>query len=230
MIFEVHDNWRRAHPGACAGILLLKVLENPASPERLVKLEEARLALEADLREKYGRLTRADLAALPVIQAYNQYYRRFDKSYVVQLQLESVVFKRKSIPSISGLVEAMFMAEIKNQMLTAGHDAVKLSQPVVLDSSAGSEEYTLLRGSPQALKTGDMIMRDREGIISSVIYGPDQRTQITPATRRAMYAVYAPAGVGETAVRAHIADIESYVGLFNPAAEIEFSSVVQAEE
>jgi DNA/RNA-binding domain of Phe-tRNA-synthetase-like protein len=230
MLFEIQDNWRRTHPGACAGVILLQVPGNPTGADGLAPLEEARLALEANLREQFGGLTRADLASLPVIQAYNQYYRRFDKSYVVQLQLESVIFKGKSIPSISGLVEAMFMAEVKNQMLTAGHDADTLSLPVTLDSSAGGEEYNLLRGSPQVLKAGDMIMRDGGGIISSVIYGPDQRTQITPATRRALYAVYAPPGVGEGAVRAHIGDIESYVRLFSPAVEVEFSSIVRAEE
>jgi len=228
MIFEVSENWLKAHPGACAGILLLEVPENPAGPERLAKLEEARLALETGLREQLGALTRAELAALPAVQAYNQYYRRFDKSYVVQGQLESVVFKGKSIPCITGLVEAMFMAEVKNQMLTAGHDAGALDPPVVLDSSAGGEEYTLLRGSPQALKAGDMIMRDRAGIISSVIYGPDQRTQITPATRRAMYAVYAPSGVGDAAVRAHLGDIEAYVRVFAPDAVLEYREIFTA--
>lgn len=228
MILQVHENWRRTHPGACAGILLLKVPENPAGAERLAELEHARLALEANLREKFAGASRAGLAAIPVIQAYSQYYRRFDKSYVVQAQLESVVFKGKSIPCITGLVEAMFMAEIKNQMLTAGHDADTLSLPVVLDNSAGGEEYTLLRGSPQALKAGDMIMRDGVGIISSVIYGPDQRTQITAATRRAVFAVYAPAGVGEAAVEAHLDDIETFTRIFAPDVKTEQKEVFKA--
>jgi DNA/RNA-binding domain of Phe-tRNA-synthetase-like protein len=228
MIFEINDNWRRSHPGACAGILLLNVQENPTGGPGLAALEQRRLELEAKLREQFQGKTRADVAALPGIQAYNRYYRRFDKSYVVQSQLESVVFKDKSIPSISGLVEAMFMAEIKNQMLTAGHDADSLSLPVTLNSAAGNEIYTLLRGTPQALKTGDMCMYDREGVISSVIYGPDQRTQITPATRRALFAVYAPPGVGEEAMHSHLADIETYVRVFNPAAQVEFSGVFSA--
>ncbi|MHC1781296.1 MAG: phenylalanine--tRNA ligase beta subunit-related protein [Anaerolineaceae bacterium] len=229
MIFEINDKWRRSHPGACVGNLLLNMLENPAGGPGLAALEERRLELEARLREQFEGKTRADIAALPGIQAYSQYYRRFDKSYVVQLQLESIVFKGKSIPSISGLVEAMFMAEIKNQLLTAGHDADKLNLPVTLNSAAGNEEYTLLRGTSQALKAGDMFMSDREGVISSIIYGPDQRTQISPATRRALFAVYAPAGVGENALRSHLADIVTYVRVFSPEAQVEFSSVFNSD-
>jgi DNA/RNA-binding domain of Phe-tRNA-synthetase-like protein len=229
MIFEINDNWRISHPGACVGILLLNVQENPTGGPGLADLEQRRLELEANLREQFEGKTRADVAALPGIQAYDRYYRRFDKSYIVQLQLESVVFKGKSIPSISGLVEAMFMAEIKNQMLTAGHDADKLNLPVTLNSAAGNEVYTLLRGTPQTLKTGDMFMSDLEGVISSVIYGPDQRTQITPATRRALFAVYSPAGVGEDNLRAHLADIETFVRVSNTAVQVEFSGVYSAE-
>ena len=57
-----------------------------------------------------------------MIQAYAAYYERFNKTYHVQLQLESVALKGKSIPRVSALVEAMFMAELENLLLTAGHD------------------------------------------------------------------------------------------------------------
>jgi DNA/RNA-binding domain of Phe-tRNA-synthetase-like protein len=229
MIFEVDESWKKGHPGAHFGILLMNGLENPTDPAALAPLEERRMALEVDLRVNWEGKTRADIAALPVVEAYNRYYKRFDKSYVVQAQFESVVFKGKSIPSISGLVEAMFMAEIKNLMLTAGHDADKLSDPAVLASAAGTEEYTLMRGTSLILKPGDMFMSDTEGVISSVIYGPDQRTQVTAATTRILFAVYAPPGVVEQAVRDHLADLDANVHVLNPAAQVELTGVFSAE-
>jgi hypothetical protein len=48
------------------------------------------------------------------IKTYHDYYKRFKKTYHILLQLESIVFKNKSIPKVSSLVEAMFMAELKN--------------------------------------------------------------------------------------------------------------------
>ena len=48
--------------------------------------------------------------------------------------------------------------------------------------SKGTESYTLLRGDEQILKAGDMMISDGMGVVSSIVYGPDQRTQITDAT------------------------------------------------
>jgi len=42
----------------------------------------------------------------------------------------------------------MFMAEIENRLLTAGHDLDNLQLPVCLDVTKGDEVYTLLRGQP----------------------------------------------------------------------------------
>jgi len=63
--------------------------------------------------------------------------------------------------------------------------------PVRLDVSTGSERYVMLNGQEQELKPGDMFVADEQGVISDVIYGPDQRTRITTTTRRALFVVYA---------------------------------------
>jgi DNA/RNA-binding domain of Phe-tRNA-synthetase-like protein len=117
-------------------------------------------------------------------------------------------------------VEAMFMAEVKNMLLTAGHDLDQLQLPVTLNAASGNEQYTLLRGQEQTLKSGDMFMADQVGVISSIIYGPDQRTQINPATRNVLFAVYAPAGIGPEAVQAHLQDIRDYVLVVSPDATV----------
>jgi len=41
-----------------------------------------------------------------------------------------------------------------------------------------------------------MFIADGQGVISSIVYGPDRRTRITLATRNAVFTVYAPAGIG----------------------------------
>jgi hypothetical protein len=56
------------------------------------------------------------------LKTYNNYYKKFKKTYHVLLQLESIVFKNKSIHKVASLVEVMFIAELKNLLLTAGHD------------------------------------------------------------------------------------------------------------
>jgi DNA/RNA-binding domain of Phe-tRNA-synthetase-like protein len=164
------------------------------------------------------------------LQAYSNYYKRFKKTYHVQLQLESIVWKGKLIPSVSALVECMFMAEVKNMLLTAGHDLDRLHLPLALDVSNGSETYTLMRGDQQTLKEGDMFIRDQEGVISSIIYGPDRRTQITPETRNVIFTVYAPVGIDRSAVEGHLDDIRDCVLLVSPQARLELLHVYSGND
>jgi DNA/RNA-binding domain of Phe-tRNA-synthetase-like protein len=221
-VFRVSAAWRAAFPGAHAGVLVLRDVFNPPSSADLAREKEA---LEEQSRLRYAGLARSDLEALPVLQAYEAYYKRFKKTYHVQLQLESIAFKGKTIPNVAALVEAMFMAEIKNLLLTAGHDLDALHLPVVLDVSSGQESCTLLRGETKQLKAGDMMISDGEGVISSVIYGPDQRTQIRPSTRHVMFTVYAPPGIAEEVIHAHLQDITGYVRLVAPDARVEMLTV-----
>jgi DNA/RNA-binding domain of Phe-tRNA-synthetase-like protein len=197
-----------------------------ANPPQHPALDAAKARLEQALRERYGGLDRAALSQLPVLQAYAGYYKRFKKTYHVQHQLESVVFKGKSLPNVAALVEAMFMAELDDLLLTAGHDLDTLALPLTLDVAQGDETYTLLRGEPQTLKAGDMFIRDGEGMISSILYGPDRRTQITPETKAVVFTVYAPPGVAPEAVAAHLANLERSVRLITPEADLMLSDIL----
>jgi DNA/RNA-binding domain of Phe-tRNA-synthetase-like protein len=215
-----------AYPDAHAGVLVMHDVANPPSHE---ELEKHKAALEQDLRSRYADQDRAALGQLPVLQAYAAYYRRFKKTYHVHLQLESIIFKDKSIPSVAALVEAMFMAEIKNLLLTAGHDGDTLQLPMTLDVAQGDERYTLLRGQEQVLKAGDMFIRDSKGIISSIVYGPDQRTAINAQTRNVIFTVYAPVGIAEEIVLNHLQDLKQNVLLIAPDAQMELLQVFSAQ-
>jgi DNA/RNA-binding domain of Phe-tRNA-synthetase-like protein len=225
-MFIVSETWKTKYPGAFVGILAMR---DVANPERHAVLDKRKEELEDQLRSRFSDFDRAALKALPTFQAYNAYYKRFKKTYHVQLQLESVVFKGKSIPRVAALVEAMFMAELKSMFLTAGHDLEALQMPVTIDVATGSERYVRLNGQEQTLKAGDMFIADAQGIMSSVIYGPDRRTQITSETRQVFFTVYAPPGIEEQAMYEHLEDIQANVLLFAPEAEVELLKVYGTE-
>jgi DNA/RNA-binding domain of Phe-tRNA-synthetase-like protein len=221
-LFTVTENWKTTFPEALVGVLAMRGVTNPAShPD----LQRHKMELVQELRSHYSGMDRSQLENLPVVKAYADYYKRFKKTYHVQLQLESILFKGKSIPSVAGLVEAMFMAEVKDQLLTAGHDLDSLQLPLRLEATRGDETYTLMRGEIQQVKAGDMMILDGKGIISNIIYGPDQRSQIKLSTRNVIYTTYAPAGIYKLAVEDHLRDIEHYVRLFSPQAQNELLQV-----
>jgi DNA/RNA-binding domain of Phe-tRNA-synthetase-like protein len=220
--FAAGPGWPPA-PDACAGCLVLRDVSNPQShPE----LESHKAVLLEELRRRYAGMTRAAIAAQPPVPAYMAYYRRFEKSYHVLAQIESIALKGKDIPRVAALVEAMFMTELDDLLLTAGHDLDSPRLPVTVLTAEGSERYTVLRGEEKTAVAGDMIMRDGEGVVSTVIHGPDRRTAITPATRNALFAVYAPAGVGSEAVLAHLDKIAANVRVISPGARVECREVL----
>ena len=221
-MFNVTSSWKSAFPGAHTGLLVMRNVSNPAHHS---ELEKQKIELEEQLRVQFAGQDRAAIASHPVLQVYGEYYKRFKKTYHVQLQLESIVLKGKSIPSVAALVECMFMAEIKNMLLTAGHDLDTLQLPLTLDVTTGNESYIVLRGENQIVKPRDMMISDGLGIISDIIYGPDQRTQINLNTRNVVFTVYAPAGIDEERVIQHLEDIRNYVMVISPEAQVELLHV-----
>ena len=221
-MFTVTKKWRATYPGAAVGVLAMR---DVANPKQHAGLEQQKVDLEEQLRARYAGYDRAALRALPELQAYHTFYKLFKKTYHLQLQLESVVLKGKSIPRVAALVEAMFMAELQDLLLTAGHDLEAVQLPAGIDVADGSERFVRINGQEQQLKAGDMMIADAQGIISSVLYGPDQRTQITPETQQILFTAYAPPGIGQEKVRGHLHNIRDNVLLVVPQAEVDLLEV-----
>jgi DNA/RNA-binding domain of Phe-tRNA-synthetase-like protein len=215
-LFVATPAWHAAYPGAVAGALAMRGVENP---EAHPALDGARERLETELRSRYAGMTRAEIRQTGHFPANDAYYRRFGQNYHVLMQVDSVVNKGKPIPRRAALVEAAFMAELTTGILTASHDLDALSLPVTVDVATGDERYVLYNGAEQPCKTGDMFMRDQTGILTSIIAGPAQYARVLPETTAAMFCFYAPAGIGEAAAREHLALIESGVRLIAPIAE-----------
>lgn len=210
------------YPEASLGLLVIRRVVNSGQNEAL---DRCKIELETDLRERYGTFTKADLKRMHPVRFYVAYYKQFQKTYHVLLQLESIVLKNKSIPRVASLVEAMFMAELKNLLLTAGHDLDSLVLPVTLDISKGEETYILINGTEKQLMPHDMMVSDLRGITSSMIYGPDQRTRINRETKNVLFVVYGPPGVERDLLWEHLEDIQRYVQVITPQCEVELKKV-----
>jgi hypothetical protein len=98
---------------------------------------------------------------------------------------ESIVLKGKDLPCILPLVEANFLSEVETLVLTAGHDADLLVEPIRIDVSRESDVITQMNGEARQMYAGDMVMRDAGAVSCSVIYGQDNRSPISARTERA---------------------------------------------
>jgi len=220
---HVSEKFRDIYPDAIMGILAVENVVNAVTSEAL---EAEKRLLEEDLRAAFP--SREEIKADITLQAYAAYYKQFKKNYHVFFQVESVAVKSKPIPGVNALVEAMFMGELAHMLLTAGHDLDKVQGEVRLDSASGEERYTKINGEEQQLKANDMFVADEEGVLSSVIYGPDRRTSMTDRTERALFTIYAPAGITRELVMSQMNTIEGYIRVFSPNAITDTKQVFPA--
>ena len=217
-ILNVTDRWKQKYPGAVVGVLAMRGVQNPESHPAVNALKKKK---EEELRTRFAGQDRAALKNLDVIKAYEAYYGMFDKTYHVLPQLESIALKGKSFASVGSLVQVMFVAEVGNLLLTAGHVLDRMALPLTLDIAEGTESYTLYNGKQQTPKADDMMISDALGITSSILHGPDQRTRINAGTKNVLFAAYAPVGIGEQAMRNHLEELRDGALLIAPTATTE---------
>ncbi len=220
-MLSIQNELPKASSKCLVGFLVMSGISNLNFSEAL---DKARCKLEEEIRERYGPMTRQELKHIYPMGAYVFYYKKFGYTYHVLQQLESVAHG-KSIPNVSTAVEAMFMAELKNMLLTAGHDLEKIKQPLILQESSGEESYAGINGKLVKTVPGDIMIMDGESVVSSILKGPDSRTRIGEKTRQALFTVYAPAGIDEKDIVRHLSDIESNVRVFSPDAETRVKDV-----
>lgn len=220
-MFQIQCDLKQNAKGCLIGILVMTGIDNLNSGEAL---EEVRRELEKECGEEYGQMTREELKGIEPMKVYVSYYKKFGYTYHVLSQLESVA-RGKRIPNVSALVEAMFMAELKNMLLTAGHDLEKIQQPLLVKVSTGSESYLGINGKSITTIPGDIMIMDGQSVISSILKGPDSRTRISATTRQVLFTIYAPEGIPEDMVLRHMNDIEAYVRVFSPNVETKMKKV-----
>jgi DNA/RNA-binding domain of Phe-tRNA-synthetase-like protein len=224
-ILEVDPNWREAHPGASVGLIALRRVANPASND---KLNDLASALESDVCSRLGTADRETIRAIPPLPAYAAYYKRWGQRYHVAMQLESVAQKGKSLPRVAALVEAMFIAELRNLLLTAGHDLDALELPVRLTVGSG-ESFIAPNGQVTTVKPGDMFIADARGqVLSAIITGPSNVARIGAETTAVLFYAYAPPGVEPALIDAHVDEIERNVRLISPQPEVIGREIVTA--
>ena len=225
-ILNVTDRWKTTYPGAVVGILAMRGVKNPPQHPAI---DELKAKKEQEVRTRFAGMDRAALKTLDRMKQYESYYGLFDKTYHVLLQLESIALKGKPIASVGSLVQVMFVAEVGNMLLTAGHDLDLMTLSLTLDIAQGTESYVLYKGTPQTPKAGDMMISDGAGITSTILHGPDNRTRIHAGTVNVLFAAYAPPGIGADAMRQHLEEMQRGALLIAPEATTEAMEVHVAE-
>ena len=202
MKFTVKPELKLLYPGAHFGAVTTHNLQNmKKNPD----LETAKRSLEQKIRETYP-----DPIDDPVVSNYNQYYAKWSKTYPITFQIKSIK-SGKNFPNVSTYVDAMFLSELENRLLTSGHDRDIIQGNLVYDLADDGEEYIKLNNQKQTLVKNDVILRDDQGILASILYGPAARTSIAHETVNPLYFAWCPIGITVENIQHHLDTILRYL-------------------
>ena len=213
-----------AFPQAKMGAL---VIEGVPTGVKLAP-DEAEAGFRA-IEQRYGSQDRKVLKQMPPIDAYTAYYKKFGYSYPVLAQLESVLAGKKTLHPQSGLLQAMFLCEIESMVITAGHDLARLSGPLRVQVARGDETYRSISKREVAAVPGDLLVRDDNGVISSMMRGPDEGSRITAQTTGVFFVLYAPPVIKTQTVEAALKLLEKRVRSFAPGCTTKLLKVYEQE-
>ena len=202
MMFVVRPEVKIFYPSAHFGSL---IIHNQYNQKKHPDLEQSKRQLEEKIRETY--LSPVDDE---VVQCYADYYGKWGKTYHIEFQINSIK-KGRGFPNVSTHVDSMFMAELENRILTSGHDADTVQGSLIYDLADNGEEYVKLNGKKQILLKNDIVLRDEEGVLASILFGPAARTSITMETLNPLFFAWCPIGIIPEAVETHLSTILGYM-------------------
>ncbi|EQF22957.1 B3/4 domain protein [Clostridioides difficile CD160] len=207
-MLEISSKVKEIYPNIKFGVMVINITYSNPNKENFLFLKNS---ITENIIEQHPEYNRKEKIKTEPISSYIKYYKKFKKTYPVLLQLESLLLKSKGIPDAGITVESMFLAELKNLLLTAGHDFDKIELPLRIDIANGSEHFYGIGGKEQVLTKYDLFLSDNIGILSSILNGPDNRTSITKDTKNIMYFVYGADRISEKQIQDHLNDIKDYI-------------------
>ncbi|UCE13658.1 MAG: hypothetical protein JSV04_00435 [Candidatus Heimdallarchaeota archaeon] len=189
---------KKVYPETLFGSLIVRNIPNKKINDAL---EDRKRNLERQIKEIQGEVNSNSM-----IQKYNSYFKRWNKTYPIEYQINTIR-KGGTFPQVTVLVDSMFIAELNNRILTSGHDLDEIQGDLTFDISRGGERYLKLNGQEQKLKKNDVVLRDNEGLLACILYGPARRTSITLKTKNALYFAWCPYETDDRLIAAHLNEI-----------------------
>ncbi len=189
---------RSTYSTAIIGSLIMKIGSNNKKNDFI---EEKKRQLETELQKGIINPKQDDM-----INYYNQFFKRWGKTYPVEYQIKTIA-KGGRLPQVSVLVDSMFLAELGNRVLTSGHNMDEIQGNLEFDVTEGNERYLKINGKTQVLKKDDIVLKDDQGILASLLYGPAKRTTIDLNTESALFLAWCPYKLNEKTITQHLNQI-----------------------
>jgi hypothetical protein len=129
------------------------------------------------------------------------------------LAAQFMAFRKKGLPAANPLVRALLISEIRTGILMGVQDSAAMKGPLICDVAREGETFPGMRAEVRCQK-GEIVLRDSDGIIATLLQGPDRRTRITKSTRDVVFFIFSVPGISIGDINGGIETVQS---LLKPA-------------
>jgi DNA/RNA-binding domain of Phe-tRNA-synthetase-like protein len=153
-------------------------------------LASAQQAVSFDDPQKLGPVMRR-------IEAFDSFFEQNGFHSPLSGQLKDV--RQKGLPGGNPMIRALLLCEMSTGLLMGAQDASAIRGTLVCDLAQEGESFAGMRAEVQCRKD-EIVLRDAEGTIATLLQGPDRRTRLGKATKDVAFFVFSVPGVGRVDV------------------------------
>lgn len=217
MEITISDKLKEAWSNVQLVALIIRNVQNKDYDDE--KLEKEKKAAEQYIRETFKYKKKVE--QIVRVMQYDAFYSQFNEIFPVERKIVDII-NGKEMLSENCLIEIMRINEIVSYCIMSGHDLDAIEENLVLDLASGKEIYIKINGEAEKIKQDDIILKDKRGVIFSLLDGPDNRTKLIRTSKNIIYFVYFPFFISRPALVGIMANFKNYLKIVEgPHAQIE---------
>jgi DNA/RNA-binding domain of Phe-tRNA-synthetase-like protein len=131
----------------------------------------------------------------PRMQAFERFF--VENGFKSPLSAQFAQIQRKGLPPAGPMVQALLLAETRTGLLMGAQDAAAIRGELIYDLAQPGEIFAGMRSEVRC-RENEIILRDHEGIIASLLQGPDNRTRLTKNTSDVVFFIFSVPAISAT--------------------------------
>lgn len=128
---------------------------------------------------------------------FERFFKVSQQEFPLTRQIASAA--SRGFPPVPAPVLALLALEAATGILMGVQNLDAIDSFITLDCLESTESFIGMRGERVTSAMGEMVVRDKQGIIASLFRGPDKRTAVQPNGRNLLFYVFdTDTGLGES--------------------------------
>ena len=154
----------------------------------------------------------AEEAFEPVLRRIQLFERYFAENGVrCPLGEQFASIRKKGLPATGVLIQTLLFGEMSTGLLMGAQNATAIKGDLVYDLASAGESFKGMR-SEVLCRENEIVVRDDDGIIASLLQGPDYRTRLMKDCADLIFLVFSVPGIT-------VGDIEHGIDIIRKALD-----------